>query len=116
MPDDLAELERRELVAAGYRVPGRLTVRRRGVAGVVAERFGVGGAGTGNPDFDRRFTVEGPAEALTPEAQTWLSAHPRPVRVDAGEVMVWDEGRSDLARIEPALRQLKELVGRARFG
>ncbi|MEV4596354.1 hypothetical protein AB0K15_03015 [Amycolatopsis sp. NPDC049253] len=46
-----------------------LTVRRRGVAGVVAGRLGVGGNATGNPDFDRRFVVEDDATSLTAEAQ-----------------------------------------------
>ncbi|WP_432849354.1 hypothetical protein ACQPXB_03105 [Amycolatopsis sp. CA-161197] len=93
-----------------------LTVRRRGVAGVVAGRLGVGGNATGDPDFDRRFVVEGDATSLTPEAQVWLTAHPRPFRVDGGEVLVWDEGRFDLGRVEPALEQLGELLTRARLG
>ncbi|MEV0065511.1 hypothetical protein [Amycolatopsis sp. NPDC050768] len=98
-----------------YRAPA-LTVRRRGVAGVVAGRLGVGGSATGNPDFDRRFVFEGDATVLTPEAQTWLTAHPRPFRIDGGEVLVWNEGRFDLDRVEPALEQFGELISHTRLG
>ncbi|MEV6896869.1 hypothetical protein [Amycolatopsis sp. NPDC051372] len=93
-----------------------LTVRRRGVAGVVVGRLGVGGSTTGNPDFDRRFVFEGDATVLTSEAQASLTAHPRPFRIDGGEVVVWDEGRFDLDRVEPALEQLGELLTHARLG
>ncbi|WP_120024523.1 hypothetical protein [Amycolatopsis panacis] len=95
------------------RMPGRmhsLAVQPKGVLGKLAGGLGFSRNPVGDAAFDQRWSLDGAPDDLTPQVRSWLAARQRPFRLTAGELWIWSEGRMDVARIDPALKELHELA------
>ncbi|GAA3553331.1 hypothetical protein GCM10022222_41340 [Amycolatopsis ultiminotia] len=111
--DDAGRAERYFTQVFALKVPDgtrSLAVQPRGVLGKLGGGLGFRGGTIGDPDFDRRWTVDGSPGDVTPAVRDWLARHRRPFRRTAGELWIWVDGRMDVGRIAPALGDLHELA------